>query len=87
MSYPTKEEIAAVPHYTAAEMLAWYKAQGLRIARDGESYSIAGRSGAEAAQYIESQIRFWQERVDLEAASVSAAGGVGGNVLVRVTKG
>ena len=88
MSYPTSEDIAAVPNYTSAEMLRFYKGQMLRIARDGDSYSIAGRSGQEASQYIEAQIKFWQDRVDQEAAIAGTAGTVGGgNVLARVTKG
>lgn len=86
MAIPTTAEIAAVPDFTAAEMLRWFKGQMMRIASEGDAYTINGRTGQEASQYIESQIRFWQDRVDQEAQA--SAGGVNGsgNVLVRISR-
>jgi hypothetical protein len=86
MATMTPTDINSLPEYTAAQMLKFFKYQLVRIAGEGHSFTIDGRSGEEATQYVESQIRFWQVRADQEAQSAGAGANGSGNVLVRIVR-
>ena len=75
----TPDEIDALSTYTSAQHLKIWKLADIEVAGGGVSYAVAGRSLTRAnAQEIRNQIKFWEERVELELA-----GEHGGNVLVK----